>query len=374
MKTSSFSFVTALLLVACAAPTDAVPLGAGESDIVNVPQTEVDRLSIGCSWIYAEASWAETLHTAATGESFTIAPTYWIYWHWFDQIANAGTPKIATGGNWETANGIARKYGLVSAADFSPTAAAPAALAALNASLATGALAAPAARRDRALVRRELDRVWGVATATSQLLDEVFGADVARTFASLAAPARVAAPLRRAQDLEVAYPTAPGGVATRRTLTQAASEWRAAFYASATADRRAIQLRIQRALQDHQPVLITWFVDFNALEPRDNGRLGSFNLTTLGELGAGKQGGHTAVVESAQLDSAQVQSLRVKNAWGTAHPDRASAPGMPSYHDLRLDYLDGPVKKCVERDGETDTTSCPTTATPLQDVVLPPGY
>ena len=64
----------------------------------------------------------------------------------------------------------------------------------------------------------------------------------------------------------------------------------------------------------------------------------------------------------------------MKNTWGSARPARAFAPGMPDYHDLRLDYLDGPVKKCVERDGTTDTTSCPTTTTPLQNVVLPPGY
>ena len=45
-----------------------------------------------------------------------------------------------------------------------------------------------------------------------------------------------------------------------------------------------------------------------------------------------------------------------------------------SYDDLRFDYLDGPVKKCVVRNGATDPTSCPTTTTPLQNVVLPPGY
>jgi hypothetical protein len=374
MKHLSLSIVSAFLLVACAAPTDSVPTAVSADDIVGVPQTEVDRLSIGSSWIYAEASWAESLHGAATGESLSLAPAYWTYWHWFDQIANAGAPKIATGGNWDTANTITKKYGLIGEADFVAATPAPAALAALNASLATGALAPPAARRDRALVRRELDRVWAVTPAVTQLLDDVFGADVSRTFASITAPAQVVAPLRRAQDFEVAYPSTPGGVAARKTLVQAAGEWRAAFYPASSGERRAIQLRIQRALADHQPIVITWFVDFNALEERDNGRLGSFNLATLAELGPGKQGGHAAVLESAQLDPAQVEFLRVKNSWGTAHPDRAVAPGMPSYHDLRLDYLDGPVKKCVERDGDTDTTNCPTTATPLQSVVLPPGY
>jgi hypothetical protein len=81
-----------------------------------------------------------------------------------------------------------------------------------------------------------------------------------------------------------------------------------------------------------------------------------------------------SLLDRALLASTQIDFLRVKNSWGSARPDRAFAPGMPGYHDLHLDYLDGPVKKCVERDGETDTNNCPTTTTPLQNVVLPPGY
>lgn len=80
------------------------------------------------------------------------------------------------------------------------------------------------------------------------------------------------------------------------------------------------------------------------------------------------------LLDGALLASTQISFLRVKNSWGSARPDRAFAPGMPGYHDLYVDYLDGPVKKCVERDGETDTTNCPTTTAPLQNVVLPPGY
>ena len=48
---------------------------------------------------------------------------------------------------------------------------------------------------------------------------------------------------------------------------------------------------------------------------------------------------------------------------------------MPGYHDLYMDYLNGPVKRCTTRfDGETDTTNCPYDHPPLQKVVLPPGY
>ncbi len=72
--------------------------------------------------------------------------------------------------------------------------------------------------------------------------------------------------------------------------------------------------------------------------------------------------------------SDEIAFLRVKNAWGAARPDGPSLPGMPAYHDLYVDYLDGPVKKCITRDEVTDRASCPTTTTPLQNVVLPSGY
>ena len=49
---------------------------------------------------------------------------------------------------------------------------------------------------------------------------------------------------------------------------------------------------------DRQPVVITWSVDFNALENQAGERQGSFNLTTLREAGRpGGQGGHMTVLE-----------------------------------------------------------------------------
>src|SRR4029079_1729255 len=80
------------------------------------------------------------------------------------------------------------------------------------------------------------------------------------------------------------------------------------------------------------------------------------------------------LLESALATSTDIQFLRIKNSWGGARPDRAFAPGMPGYHDLYLDYLNGPVKKCVEKDGNTDTSNCPSEVTPLQSIVLPPGF
>jgi hypothetical protein len=398
------------LAIGCAAPSDHVPIASGSDDIVDVPQTDVERQSIGSSWIYAHASWVGSMHEAATGESFDVSQSYWTYWHWFDQISAGSAGQISTGGNWQTANGIVRKYGLAPQHSFiladtttDVSARQASALAAVNESLANGALKTTAARRDKALVRKELDRVWALSADVTATLDRVFGADVSRTFNSLASHADASGTdIQRADDFAVSYPSAPGTVPVPRRLSQAMSEWRQVYYTGV--DRRAFQQRVQRALHDAQPVLITWFVDFNALESRDNALRGSFNMATLNELGPGQQGGHMTVIDayqakladgrvlaagttldpskpedkmlldSALLPSTEVELFRVKSSWGTDRPERAFSPGMPGYADLHLDYLDGPVKKCVERNGTTDTSSCPSTTVPLQNVVLPPGY
>jgi hypothetical protein len=380
-----------------------------DNEIVNVAQTDVERQSIGNCWLYAHATWIESMNLTATGKAFDTSQSYWTYWHWFDQIAGGFTTEISTGGNWSTANNIIRKYGLMSEKDFVATdttnemsARQKSALDAMNASLKTGALKDSASRRNKALVRREMDKAWGLTPQVSTMLDNVFGASATRTFASTRPASNTGTTILRGQDFPVSYPSAPGGVAQKKTLSQAIVEWRQVFYS--TFDKRPFLLRVQNALHAAQPVIITWFVDFNALENRDNARKGSFSLTTLKEFGAGNQGGHMTVLEDYQaklpdgrlleagktldpkkpadaalLRSAldpktDIQFLRVKNSWGGARPDRAFAPGMPGYHDLYLDYLNGPVKRCGEKDGHTDTTNCTSDHTPLQNVVLPPGF
>ncbi len=413
MKLRSLSLALLLSLSAasamgCATEVTDEATEVDENEIVNVPQTDVERQSIGNCWLYAHATWIESMNLSATGEAFDLSQSYWTYWHWFDQIAGGWSSEISTGGNWTTANNIIKKYGLMAEKDFisadtlnEMSSRQKSALEALNTSLKSGALKDSAARRDKKKVRQEMDRAWGLSAEQSRMLDRVFGASVTRTFTSSANNAGTS--IVRAQDFEVSYSPGPGRPLERRTLTQAMSEWRQVYYSRS--DQRSFLLRVQKALHAAQPVVITWFVDFNAMENRQNERRGSFNMTTLNELGPGSQGGHMTVLEDYQaqlsdgtllkagetLDpsnpeheelleraleaSTEIQFLRVKNSWGSARPDRAFAPGMPGYHDLYLDYLNGPVKRCTtDAEGETDTTNCPYDHTPLQNVVLPPGY
>lgn len=386
--------LVAVALAACATRDETGPsAGATDDDIIGIPQTAVERDNIGASWLFSQASWTDAVHRAASSDGLDPSPSYWAYWHWFDQIAAGFGSSIATGGNWDSASRIVTKYGLVSERVFLAGGSGDAgdrqraALETISASLAGGALSSPVARRDRLLVRRELDRAWGLSPDVVAQLDRVFGDHVDRTFVS---PGTRADPsgtsILRAGDVPVAYASGAARAPQPHTLAEALAAFQKTRFVAAQKDD--LLVRIEQAVHDGEPVLVTWFVDFDALENRETARLGAFNLVTLGELGPGVQGGHTGLLEDyavalggatvakdAPVDpSGVVMSLRVKNAWGFARPDRVSTPGMPDHHDLYTDYLTGPVKRCVVRDGVTDTSSCPYSQIPLESVVLPPGY
>ena len=117
-------FIAALALapvIACGAEASSDASGVDatdENEIVNVAQTDVERQAIGNCWLYAHASWVESMHKTATGKDFDVSQSYWTYWHWFDQIAGGFTTEISTGGGWAVANEIVRKYGLMSEKEF----------------------------------------------------------------------------------------------------------------------------------------------------------------------------------------------------------------------------------------------------------------
>ena len=78
--------------------------------------------------------------------------------------------------------------------------------------------------------------------------------------------------------------------------------------------------------------------------------------------------------QAVDLRSGEIEFLRIKNSWGMDRPDRWVTSAVPGYHDLYTTYLNGPVKRCEEKDGHTDTSNCKTDITPFTDVVLPAGY
>ena len=464
-------------------------VGTAESEITNVAHTEVERQSIGNCWLYAQASWVESMHlsyvTANAGggegegnntcahnlctegealpsdcsscatsvceadtycceqswdqycvalteevcdanacneadpatpptpvEELDVSQSYWTYWHWFDQVTGfMRDDEISTGGNQWKSHSIVRDRGVMAEKDFVPEDVSSemsnrqsAAKNKINTALKSGELKTSEARRDGKLVRKVFDEAWGLSDEVRQQMDKVFGEDGEGTLrhggsiegTNIIDPA----------TLPVRYTAWNGEQAEVKdtTLLEAVRAWNTVHYPRVQADRRAFLQRIQRALHDGQPVVITWDVEFNAMENGDNPRRGSFNLKTLQEAGKpGRQGGHMTVLadyaaeteefglleagvtldpnnpddaarlEAALLPSTKITLLRTKNSWGALRPDRAFAKDYPGYHDLWMDYLDGPIKFCPRVASPTNA-NCHGESIPLNSVMLPPGY
>lgn len=463
-------------------------VGVAQSEITDVAHTTVERQSIGNCWLYAQATWVESMHlswqqanpgntgggdtcehnvceeggnlangcnscvtticeadpyccntgwdhlctgavdelcgadacTATQGggepvaaEELDISQSYWTYWHWFDQVTGRmWDDEISTGGNQWKSHGIVRDRGLMKEADFVPEDVSSemsnrqsSALNKINSELKEGGrLATNEARRDGKLVREVFDDAWGLSDEVRAQLDQVFGEDGEGTIRD--GGSTDGTKIIHPSKLPVRYTKYNGDSAevVETTLLTAVQDWNTVRYPRSSSEKRKFLQRVQRALHDGQPVVITWDVDFNAMENGQNDRRGSFNLTTLQEAGKpGRQGGHMTVLEdyeaetdefgvlkagetldpnnpedaakleAALLPSTKIKLLRTKNSWGALRPDRAFAPGFPGYHDLWMDYLDGPIKFCPSVDNPTND-NCRGESTPLDSVMLPPGY
>lgn len=404
----------------CASPDESVAtddgIGSSTDDITQVNHSKVKRQSIGNCWIYAVLGWVEALNKAATGVEKNTSESWLTYWHWFDQIANgqAGS-EIATGGFYATGVNLILRYGVVAEGDFIASESEAemsnrqsTALDAINRSLKEGALKDPAARRDRAVVRKELDRAWQLDAATSAKIDTVFGTKVERTLDRSFSSREPGNGILRAKDIPVKLKDPQTRAVANATLADAIGTgtsvwapregkfaWQQVDYPSAPQPRREFWKRVQRALHDQAPVVMAWRVDFNALT-RDS----RFSLDELRRLGPGRQGGHMVLMhdyqadvpgvgllkagepatpqqmEAALADGTKIQFIRIKNSWGGLRPDRWSTAVIAGYHDVDMAYLDGPIKECGETPaGENpDPATCTRDVVPLWDVVLPAGY
>jgi hypothetical protein len=400
-------------------PSLEVEIDRAQNAITEVSHTAVERQSIGNCWLYAAASWVESMNLAyqqeqspgAPVEPLDVSQSYWTYWHWLDQVTGyMWKNEISTGGGTWQSNAIMRDRGLMKESDFvnddtlaEMSGRQSSALSKINAALKDGELAAEAARRDRELVRRVFDDAWGLTADVRAELDKVFGKDGALKLRSGAKVegTRIIDPA----SVEVRYARwASNKVQLKNaTLVEAIREWRTVSYPESDSARRQTMIRVQRALHARQPVGITWNVDFNALENGDNERRGSFNLQTLEEAGRpGRQGGHMTVLhdygaetaehgvleagvtldpnvagdaaklEAALLPGTTIKLLRTKNSWGASRADRAFAPGFPGYHDLWMDYVNGPFKWCP--DGANAGSGCSDETQGLRELLMPPGF
>lgn len=179
--------LAALSISAAVACADGASTTPAPGDVTSVENTNVKAQAIGNCWLYATAGWVESLHKGATERDIDVSEAYWNYWYWYEQISGGDIPgmpdgvdgHVEEGGWWGTSVELIRRYGWMYEGDFIPRADANAkrheeAVGAINASLAGGALATPAARRDPRIVRDELNKAWKIDPIVVEDLERQF--------------------------------------------------------------------------------------------------------------------------------------------------------------------------------------------------------
>ncbi len=386
-------------------------------EIANVTQSAVRRQSIGNCWIYATLGWVESLNKARTGTEANYSESYVTFWDWFAKIQTgsgfdekretSGTTTVTrrtirTGGSWQLAVRLIAQRGMMTEGDFiadeataEMSARQAAAQTAINTALSDGGeLATAADRRDGAKVLRVLARAWNLSDTVTQQLVTVFGASGEKRFDGYSNRAQVGrSSIRRAADIQIRTVQRSSG--TNRTVDGTLADvlpagryaWRAYDYPGTwnTSGRPEAMRRLLRALNADQPVIVSWLVDFNALDTR-----GAFRMEQLTMAGRpGRQGGHLTVLHDYQTRLADgtvfavgqnlstadreraltgtVEFLRVKNSWGVSRSDRASVAG---YYDLYLNYLHGPINWV----NESMPMAQPSQEGPLNEYIVPAGF
>jgi len=355
----------------------------------------------------------ESLYETATNKPLDLSESYVTYWHWFDQITG-GTISggaVEEGGSWGEAADHILKYGVMATKDFVPGDATKelsdrqaTALKAVNEALKSGELKTSAARRDRAKVRAFMDKAWQLSPEVSAALDATFGADVSSTLDVDTSkkspivlhagdlPARLMNPSTKKMDTM----TLADAIGTHRSASDQDHRngkfaWNDVSFPRGKQARRDFLKRVQRALADGNPVVLNWYVDFNALTadgkflapPAKPGSQGGHvvlavdyqveNVPGFGTLPAGVVETRPEALQAALSDQAIVTFIRIKNSWGTTyHPLAAPAPA--GDHDLYMKYLNGPIQECDMDANDNPKPSTCVKAVPFESVVLPAGY
>lgn len=387
-------------------------IGSNDENVTDVKNSKVKNQSIGNCWAYASIGWAESLHLTHTGAELNLSESWISYWHWYEEIA--GGPgsqtqialldkgQISTGGWYGLAAEIMRRYGVVDEGKFIPeeedaarSARQSSALAAINESLKNGALKDPAARRNRKLVRQEMDKAWGLSESTIATLNATFGEDVSRTFLSAGNTPASDSGIHVAKDIPVgtsiSLADAIGTPASSFNILQRKGKyaWNEERYPSGDSARRTMQSKMQKAMHEGMPVIMVWFVDFAAMDsenrfmapPTTPGRQGGHmtviedyqinDVPGFGTLAAGTLVTDQAALDAALAPEANLEFIRIKNSWGTSLAPNESGEELRGYHDLYMDYLDASLTRCTESNG--DKCGIKSSTPGLTGLVLPPA-
>jgi hypothetical protein len=393
------SWLTSAILGCSKAPQETaptsqaiVPQALSSTKTVNIPHTPVKWQSIGNCWAYAAVGWIESMLLRGETEPLpNFSETYITYRHYEGQLAYLNGDELQTGGSFYEATQITMRYGLMKESDFAPEEAQATrsdrqkkATAILNESLKSGALSKS---RSREIIRAELDRAFGVnmKALESKIIDP--------STITISAGRNVKAPLSEVMPAwrEIQWPVSYSEYPTDPLPgMKAEARWNGKLNDMQV---RALR-RAMRAMNAGYPVVLNWFVDFNAMTSE-----GVFELKTLQEAGIGRQGFHSTVLEdylakgfdpttntyfetpegdvSEQLKNAAMTygtltSFITKNSWGGSERiDRSSyfRDGEKGYHKLQADYLFAFIPQYNE-----ETAGFEGFTTGINSLIVPPGF
>lgn len=384
MKFTRHMLLRAAMVAGIVAPLASCSQGNQESSQVlvsDVTHSAVKRQSIGNCWLYAVASWVESLHLSATNEEINVSESYWTWWHFYNGLVGSSSTELNTGGTFGVARNIILTHGYVLEGQFIAAEATSQMSAAqkqaetyLTTQMEAGGTLATAAQRTPANVRHELDIAFGSNMAAAEA--------IAKPASSLVTGQVNGQPVSLQYNLAnnsqgrwstYSYPHLYGQAAVEDQNTRA--------------QRQQLLQRVMRAVNDHKPVVMSIMIDFNALDIAD----ATFKKSTLDAVGQpGRQGGHMVVLEDYVVDNVpgvgsigegdvspelkqlalqgDIRYLKVKNSWGTNRPDRGLIDGY-----TRFDFAYFNSQLAWKTDGEA-ASSPVNYYTTLTDFTLPPGY
>lgn len=376
---------TLLLSTACADPGMD---GASKLDTTSVAHTPVKRQSIGNCWLYAASSWLESLLATSTGESQNVSESYWTYWDFYHKLlagmrSAPDADDFSTGGTWGRATAIIDKYGWVAEDEFIPG----------DRSRADANMSVAQACAEAYLVKatKPGGHLYDDATRTSKTIKEElnkafscdghFEVDIDKAYEKRRDPQATALKNpKTGEEKALATWLAQWQDIDNEIEEMYGSEGKKLPSLDAMTSFRELEQRIKRALNDHQPVALSFYVTFNAVDGD-----GLFNLDTLAaSQSLGDGAGHLVVLsdytvtnvpgvgtigEGDVSDELKAKALEgdlnyvvAKNSWGM---NRADRPWLSDgYSRISWDYLKG---RYYDEKAETFLPF-------LRGVAFPPGY
>lgn len=361
------SGILALTVVSCQGTEE-----DSATKVTRVNQTQVKMQSIGNCWLYAAASWLESMLMNDENEKVNVSESYWTYWHWFDELKrkSENMQELQTGGHWYTFVNIANEHGWVKEGEFLPnetedvkSETQACALEHVNNVLKNEATLAGRNLSDET-IKAVLNEAFSCNSDVDVNIDAIkdqYARSAADTMLRLPKTDDVKNMTEMLADYEEIYNNNAGNSPKKLPSTRN------------LAHMKKMEGAIKAALNDEVPVAIAFHVYFDAI--KDDNHM--FNLDTLAESVSrtgkfGNQGGHMILMhdytasnvpgydylgEGPMDDEAKAAALAgdldyivAKNSWGTDKDRSDRAFIQDGYSRLTWDYL---TKIHVDQNGRT---------------------